>query len=167
MQARTQAGVLRQLQTIDAGPGRCNLTNTETRQREGGLRTATKGTANSKRVRTCKQGDALLTEVRTRVFGIADQTETCTYLRITGSPFCCCCCCDILTVTCEGCSDWTVCAWLTDGRSRPCRRLKLVDRAYGSAARQEVRGTTAGGVGCLLTGAIWAARPCLATGSGW
>lgn len=34
-------------------------------------------------------------EVRTRVLWFVDLIETCTYLRITGSPFCCC---DMLTV---------------------------------------------------------------------
>jgi hypothetical protein len=49
MQARTPAGVLRQLQTIDACPGRCNLTNTETLQSETGSGTVTKESDNSKK----------------------------------------------------------------------------------------------------------------------
>jgi hypothetical protein len=70
------------------------------------------------------------------VLRVADWSETCTYLRITGSPFCCCCWA-ILAVTGKYRSDWAMCAWLAS-RSRPGKELMLADQAYGSAARNDV-----------------------------
>jgi len=143
MQARTPAGVCNSYErTMAACPDRRSSMETGTDEKAGRWRERKKKREkkrsgahvqkeqNAGRDRKCRRN-----RVWTRVLRIANLTETFTYLRMTGSPFCCC---DMVSASSSDFCDWTVCAGPTRRRSRPGRNWRSgLERVMSC---EEVRG---------------------------
>lgn len=143
MQARTHAGVCTSYErTMAACPDRRSSMELGTDEKVGGPRKREKKrekTRNIAHVRKERNAGRDMKSRRyriwTRVLRIVNLTETFTYLRMTGSPFCCC---DMVTASSSDFCDWTVCAWPTSRRDRPDRNWSSgVERVISC---EEVRG---------------------------